>query len=149
MPELAVPDRETAPVSNPNLTYAVKVVHAVCCLAGSATYVDDIRAELRHCGVSRAVEQHNTPALFDWLIGALSYQGISDAIAADYMAKHGTVSWSDITKALSETPSCPKLGGYWRFYDCHYQKSAGSCSEPNRIDACPLPRHPLRNGRLN
>ena len=29
--------------SNPNLAYAVKLVHATCCLAGSASYLDDIR----------------------------------------------------------------------------------------------------------
>ena len=52
-------------------------------------------------------------------------------------------------RSISGTPSCPKLGGYWRFFDCRYQKGADKCSEPGYIDACPLPRHPLRNGRLN
>ena len=65
------------------------------------------------------------------------------------MAQHGTVRWSDIAEALSRRPSCPKLGGYWRFYDCRYHKGSDTCSEPGHIDACPLPRHPLRNGRLN
>jgi hypothetical protein len=134
---------------NPNLTYAVKFVHATCCLAGSPSYVDDIRAELRDCGVVRAVKDHDTAALFEWLVEALSYQGISDAIASEYMAQHGTARWSDIADALSRKPSCPKLGGYWRFYDCRYQKWSGTCSEPGHINGCPLPRHPLRNGRLN
>jgi len=65
------------------------------------------------------------------------------------MARHGTVRWSDIAEALSRTPSCPKLGGYWRFYDCRYHKASDTCSEPGHSDACPLPNHPLRNGRLN
>ena len=65
------------------------------------------------------------------------------------MAQHGTVRLSDIADALSQRPSCPKLGGYWRFYDCRYHKGSNTCSEPGHIDACPLPRHPLRNGRLN
>ena len=54
-----------------------------------------------------------------------------------------------IAEALSRNPSCPKLGGYWRFYDCRYHKGSRTCSEPGHIDACPLPRHPLRNGHLN
>jgi hypothetical protein len=65
------------------------------------------------------------------------------------MAQHGSVRWSDIAEALSRRPSCPKLGGYWRFYDCRYQRGSDTCAEPSHIDACPLPRHPLRNGRLN
>ena len=134
---------------NANLAYAINFVHATCCLAGSASYLDDVRADLRGSGIIRAVRDHDTPALFDWLIKVLSFQGISDSVASGYMARHGTVRWSDIAEALSRTPSCPKLGGYWRFYDCRYHKGSDTCSEPGHIDACPLPRHPLRNGRLN
>jgi hypothetical protein len=65
------------------------------------------------------------------------------------MAEHGSVRWADIAEALARGPSCPKLGGYWRFYDCRYHKGSGTCSEPGHIDACPLPRHQLRNGHLN
>ena len=132
-----------------NLAYAVNLVHATCCLAGSASYLDDVRADLRGGGVIRAVRDHDTPALFDWLVGILSFQGISDSVASGYMAQHGSVRWSDIAEALSQRPSCSKLGGYWRFYDCRYHKGADTCSEPGHINACPLPRHPLRNGRLN
>ena len=87
--------------------------------------------------------------MFDWLIRTLSFQGISDTVAAGYITEHGSVRWSEIAEALSAMPSCPKLGGYWRFYDCRYHKGAHTCSEPPYIDACPLPGHPLRNGRLN
>jgi hypothetical protein len=135
--------------SNANLAYAVKLVHAVCCLGGSPSYVDDVRADLRDRGVLRAIKDQDTPALFDWLIETLSFQGISDAVASNYIAQHGIVRWSEIAEALSRIPSCPKLGGYWRFYDCQYSKGSNSCSEPSHIDACPLPLHPLRNGRLN
>jgi hypothetical protein len=134
---------------NANLAYAINFVHATCCLAGSASYLDDVRADLRGGGVIRAVRDHDTPALFDWLVGILSFQGISDSVASGYMAQHGSVRWSDIAEALSQRPSCSKLGGYWRFYDCRYHKGADTCSEPGHINACPLPRHPLRNGRLN
>ena len=110
--------------TNPNLAYAVQMVHATCCLAGSASYLADIREDLRAHGIIRAVRDHDTPALFDWLIEALSFQGISDTVAAGYMARTGSVRWSDIAEALSRTPSCPKLGGYWRFYDCRYHKGS-------------------------
>jgi hypothetical protein len=137
------------PQLNPNLAYAVKIAHATCCLAGSPSYLADLRADLREHGVIRAVEKHDTPALFDWLMEILSFQGISDAVALGYIAEHGSVRWADIAEALSRSPTCPKLGGYWRFYDCRYHKGSRTCSERGRFDACPLPRHLLRNGRLN
>ena len=134
---------------NTNLAYATEVVHATSCLAGTPSYLDDLRADLRSRGVIRAVTDQDTPSLFDWLIETLSFQGISDSVAAAYMAQHGSVRWSDITEALSQKPSCPKLAGYWRFHDCRYHKGSSTCSELAHIEACPLPRHPLRNGRLN
>jgi hypothetical protein len=136
-------------VTNADLHYAVQLVHATCCLAGSASYLDDIRADLRDRGIIRALKDHDTPALFDWLVETLSFQGISDAVAAGYIAQHGNARWADVDEGLSRKPSCPKLTGYWRFYDCRYHKGSGTCAEPGHIDACPLPRHPLRNGRLN
>jgi hypothetical protein len=99
----------------------------------------------RHC----AIKDHDTPALFGWLVEMLSYQGISDSVAAGYIEQHGNVRWADIAEELSRPPSCPKLGGYWRFTGCRYHKGSGTCAEPDHIDNCPLPRHPLRNGRLN
>jgi hypothetical protein len=135
--------------TNANLQYAVQLVHATCCLAGPPSYLDDIRADLRDCGIVRAIKDRDTPALFDWLVETLSFQGISDSVAAGYMAQHGNVRWADIADGLSRTPSCPRLGGYWRFTDCRYHKGSGTCAEPRHISSCPLPRHPLRNGRLN
>ena len=104
-----------------------------------ASYLDDIRADLSDVASFAPIRDHDTPALFDWLIEVLSFQGISDAVASGYIAQHGTVRWSDIADALSRTPSCPKLGGYWRFYDCQYHKGSHTCSEPDHIDACPSP----------
>jgi hypothetical protein len=141
--------RSEHPHPNPHLAYAVRIVHATCCLAGSASYLADLRTDLREHGVIRAVRDHDTPALFDWLMEILSFQGISDAVALGYIAEHGSVRWADTAEALAQSPTCPKLGGYWRFYDCRYHKGSATCSEPSHIDGCPLPRHPLRNGRLN
>jgi hypothetical protein len=79
------------PLLNPNLAYAIRIVHSTCCLAGSAAYLAELRADLREHGVIRAVRDHDTPALFDWLMEILSFQGISDAVALGYIAQHGSV----------------------------------------------------------
>jgi len=129
--------------------YAVNVVHTVCCIAGSGSFVDDIRLELRHGGILDAVDRHDTQALFGWLMIGLSFQGISDAVADGYMARHGNVSWGDVARGLAGRPSCPKLNSHWQFYGCQYHKGTRTCAEPNHIESCPLPTHRLRNGRLN
>jgi hypothetical protein len=130
------------------IDHAVQVVHGVCCLAGSASLIDDIRADLRAEGIATAIRRHDTATLFDWLVAALSYQGISDQVAADYMERHGSATWADIEAKLA-SPACPKLKSYWHFHGCRYDKISRTCSEPDHIDACPLPSHQLRNGRLN
>jgi hypothetical protein len=136
-------------IDNPTVAYAAKIIHATCCLAGSPSYLDDLHIGFGEAGITRAVRDHDTPALFAWLMETLSYQGIADEIASAYMEQYGTIRWSDIAAALARHPSCPKLGGYWRFYDCLYHKGVNTCAEPTHIGNCPLPRHPLRNGRLN
>jgi hypothetical protein len=60
------------------IDHAVRLVHSVCCLAGAASLIDDIRADLRAEGIPTAIRRHDTATLFDWLMAALSYQGISD-----------------------------------------------------------------------
>ena len=54
------------------IDHAVRVVHGVCCLAGSPSLIDDIRAELRADGIATAIRRHDTATLFDWLVAALS-----------------------------------------------------------------------------
>ena len=125
------------------------MVHSVCCLAGSASLIDDIRAELRADGIATAIRRHDTATLFDWLVAALSYQGISNQVAAEYMEQHGSATWADIDQKAGQGITCPKLKSYWHFYDCGYAKISRTCSEPDHIDGCPLPTHQLRNGRLN
>src|SRR6202008_416993 len=62
---------------------------------------------------------------------------------------NGIARWADIKASLARKPSCPKLWGYWAFYDCQYRKGTMTCAEPRHMPACPLPRLPLRNGHLN
>ena len=50
------------------------------------------------------MQRHNTPAIFDWLLDMVSYQGVSDSIAYGYMESHGRVRWHDVAKALVQEP---------------------------------------------
>jgi hypothetical protein len=131
------------------LDHALRVVHGVCCLAGSASLIDDLRTELRVEGVPSAIRRHDTATLFDWLIAALSYQGISDRVAFNYMEAHGRTRWADIEAKLGHGTTCPKLQSYWHYHGCRYDKISRTCAEPDHIDHCPVPSHDLRNGRLN
>jgi hypothetical protein len=113
------------------------------------SFVDEIDTEIREAGLDRAIAHGETPPVFDWLLTAFSFQGISDRAARSYMEMNGTASWATIEATLQETPSCGKLGNYWSFDGCRYNKSSFTCSEPEHLDACPVPRFRLRNGRLN
>jgi hypothetical protein len=131
------------------IDHAVRLIHAICGLAGSARLLDDIRADLRADKVRAAIRDRETGPVFDWLMAALSYQGISDQVAYEYMAKHGRATWPDMERRLAERVSCPKLRSYRHFHGCRYDKVSRTCAEPENIDRCPLPSHDLRNGRLN
>jgi hypothetical protein len=129
------------------LDHATQLVHRVCCLAGVADLVNAIRID--NSAIRAAIKRHDTAALFKWLMTVLSYQGIADRVAADYMDRHGRVTWREIERALASGPSCPKLQGYWHFHGCRYHKTSQTCAEPDHLLRCPLPNRNLRNGRLN
>ena len=59
------------------------------------------------------------------------------------------MTWTDVRQNVSRGTTCPKLKSYWHFHGCRYDKVSGTCAEPNHIEACSLPTHYLRNGRLN
>ena len=66
--------------------------------------------------------------------------------------RHENLTASGLTVScggVAAGPTCPKLQSYWHFHGCRYDKISRTCSEPDHIDGCPLPTHPLRNGRLN
>jgi hypothetical protein len=113
------------------------------------TCIDDLQAEAIEAGLVAAVEGHDTSVIFDWLMRILSFQGISDAVAEGYIDRNGNVTWAEIEHAIATTPGCDKLQGYWAFTDCRYHKGLQTCAGPNQFADCPLPRHRLRNGRLN
>ena len=47
------------------LDYAVDMIHAVCRLAGSPSFVNDLQTELQQHGIVEAIDGHDTPTLFD------------------------------------------------------------------------------------
>lgn len=126
----------------PGLPDAIWLIQSVCREAGSSNLVAS--PEIRSI-----IERSDSAALFDWLIIELSYQGISDRVAAAYLRKHGSITWADIDRSLSAQPPCPKLKSYWHFHRCGYTKSRATCSQPEHYPRCPLPKYRLRNGRLN
>jgi hypothetical protein len=131
------------------MQHARSLVRRVCGIAGQVTCTDDLRDDAIDAGLVAAVANHDTGLIFDWLMRELSHQGISDAVADGYMDRHGNVTWAAIESSVATKPECEKLQGYWAFTGCHYHKGFQTCAEPNQFGDCPLPRHPLRNGRLN
>ncbi|UDL94083.1 hypothetical protein LGH83_16320 [Lichenihabitans sp. PAMC28606] len=123
--------REPKPASLLNLPQSViQRIAALCEVAAPRSMLSDLNDQFRRSGLREAVARHDTPVLFDWLIGVLSYQGVSDAIAWAYMDQHGTVTYADIDAVLSDQPSCPKLRRYWHFYECRFAKQTFVCREP-------------------
>ena len=131
------------------MRHARFLIRRVCDIAGQVTCIDDLQVDAIETGLVAAVEDHDTAAIFDWLMRMLSFQGISDAVAEGYMDRHGNVTWAEIEASLATNPRCDKLQGYWAFTGCRYHKGFQTCAAPDQFGDCPLPRHPLRNGRLN
>jgi hypothetical protein len=129
--------------------HADRLLNLVCRRAGPFNLLEDLRAGLKRDGILGALRRHNTRLIYGWLMKTLSFQGIADRVAQGYIDEHGNVSFDEVRAALQKKPSCPKLTGFWSFSDCGYEKWSASCREPALQGACPLPKHELRNGRLN
>jgi hypothetical protein len=74
-----------------DLEYAIGLVSEVCTLSGEPDLIEDIRRSFRKQGLLRAIREHNSDAIYDWMVEAISYQGISDHVAASYIEQHGSV----------------------------------------------------------
>jgi hypothetical protein len=148
--DISLHDRGRSPAKNDTaLTRARSLIPRVCHLAGTAAFIDEAGLGPEGKDLRKAIRSRNTAALFDHLVTALSYQGISDEVAKNFMDRHGLASWHVIESDLRKRPSCPKLRSYRHFYDCRYNKSRFTCAEVTHLADCPLPRSWLRNGRLN
>lgn len=133
----------------PISSYSIDLIRQVCTVAGATSFLDDCRAEAEHSHLVDAVRNNKPAALFDALLTNFNYQGISDAVARSYLKANGTATWASITTDLKSACSCPRLAGFDRVRGCRYDKISVTCSEPELIAGCPLPRYRLRNGRLN
>ena len=105
-------------------------------------------------------QDHDTAAIFDWLMRMLSFQGISDAVAEGYMDRHGNVTWAEIeavARHQSQVRQAPGVLGVHRLpvpQRCPDLRRAGRirrlpptpasapkrAAEPNRVQ--PVPVHP-------
>jgi hypothetical protein len=130
------------------LDHAVKLIDTVCRLAGDKHLIGaPSNPEVKR--LRRAIEDHDTPFLFEQLLEAFSLQGISDHAAYAYMERNGRLTWRDLERTTARVPVCSKLRSYWTYEDCRYRKKARTCAEPEILPVCPVPTHDLRNGRLS
>jgi hypothetical protein len=112
-------------------------------------YIASTRDYARESGLAQAVVVRDTAHIFDWLVTMAQYQGVSDHAADRYLIGNGIATWDDLAEALASGPGCSRLRCYCSFDGCGYHKKAGTCRSPRHLPACPLPRHPYRNGRLS
>jgi len=127
---------------------AARLFERICEVSGSPTLVEDARRGMISSGVAKAVHGHDSAKIFDWLMEAVSFQGVSDAAAATYMAEHGRPQFATISEGLIR-PACPKLLSYWHYWGCGFHKGSQTCTEPEHFARCAVPQIDLRNGRLN
>lgn len=118
-------------------------------LLAPRTYLRDVRSRLREEGIQAAVAQHDTGALYNWIVRLLDRQGISNAAAISFAERHGGARWDEIESALAGRPTCPKLTSYWHFADCGYRKQRETCTRRDWLPLCPLPKMPARKGALS
>src|ERR1700722_1275894 len=114
--DISLHDHDRSPAKNEAaLTHALSLILRVCHLAGTAAFIDEAGLGPDGKDLRKAIRSRNIAALFDWFVAALSYQGISDEVAKNFMDRHGVASWQVIDSALRKSPSCPKLRSYWHF----------------------------------
>ena len=82
------------------ISHAVGLFATACAIAGSRSLLTDTTREFRQRGLLQAIATKNTAALFGWLMEAVSFQGVSDQVAAAYLQKNGSVTWPDISAGL-------------------------------------------------
>lgn len=138
------PTTRAPPVHSEPLDDALVLVDTICRLAGADSLTGPDSSRLQ-----QAILDRDTPYLFEHLVRSFSLQGISDRAAWTYMENHDQPGWQDLQRATSRPPACPKLHSYWSLCGCGYRKGSRTCAEPAALSRCSLPRHALRNGRLN
>jgi hypothetical protein len=87
--------------------------------------------------------------LYQYLMEAFLYTGGSDqSNEGHYRKQKVKPSFNKIRKALVSA-ECPKLASFQTFQDCGYRKMARTCTNPDLIATCPLPKFDMKRGTLN
>jgi hypothetical protein len=129
---------------------AAGMIADLCGLAGRRDLIAEIRSNARESGLAAAIDQHDSAFLFAWLMRGLSYQGISDRISDGYINAHGNADLKVVEALLRSAGNrCPLLETFETYHGCRYRKGLRSCSNPEALNRCPVPRLPLRKGALN
>src|SRR5580698_8329709 len=134
--------------SEQDRAYAVNIVETVTWLAGHSDYFDELGKGRKNLDLFGSNGRARSSKVFERLMAALSYQGISDAVARSYMATHEAPAWAKIARGVKNS-ACPLLESYWHFHGCGYRKTAKTCAKPALMNTCPLPVHAFRNGNLS
>jgi len=69
------------------LRWAIRLVRQICRIAGEPRLIDKLSRDFVKRGVRSAIRRHDTSVLFDWLLEAVSFQGIGNHVAHDYMER--------------------------------------------------------------
>jgi hypothetical protein len=129
---------------------AVRLILDLLSLEDSRRLLANADRRIFAAGLKPMLRERDTPNLYGWLMEVFSFQGISDAIAADYLARHGNAEWQEIDRRLRRPrPLCPKLSSFDAYRGCGFQKLKEQCNNPRLIASCPVPQLPLRKGQLN
>ena len=128
----------------------LRIVRIIAGLPENAGLFGRLRQHMIDAGISAAVTDHDNRRLYAALMMTFQYQGISDAIADQYVETHGNVDFDGIAMSL-ERPGklCPKLSHFDEFRHCGYTKSTKTCANQSKLAKCPLPKWPLRKGPIN
>jgi hypothetical protein len=121
------------------LDHAVVLLDTVCCLAGDEQLIGN-QSNPEITRLRRAIVDNDTPSLFEVLMEAFSFQGISDHAAFTYMERHGRLTWRDLERATARAPSCSKLRCYWMLSGCGYRKEAQTCAMPQILADATVPQ---------
>lgn len=135
--------------SRGSIDKASRLINSLCDIAHGTNELRALANRKTNHQLRQAIVRRDSEALYSWLMNTFSYQGLSDQAVDDYIAKHGNACSVDIEAGLAAKDPCQKLVGFWTFKSCQYQKLERTCSRQEKLDGCPLPQLPLRNGKLN
>jgi hypothetical protein len=128
---------------------SIRLLHEVCRISHPTQDFLSAGSLFSTPKLQRALREGNNPAIYDWLMGVFSYQGVADKAVETIIARDGNATWASVEESLKRDPGCMKLQGFWRFESCGFSKTHRQCNCAHKFATCPLPRLPLRNGSLN